>query len=227
VEWRPLLSRASTSRLTLTSPQLGSYIYELKLYTLPSGEQKVLHYKVALGDAQTLKFRFKNFLRKAETYTLKLGGGSDYQVAATVAAPAATDMQGAEVSVDVTFEPSKLGASAATLTASSAEGGEHVCALHGQTLPPKPQGPIAVKAGGSAQISFKNVFDGATDFSIACEPAAFSVAKTKETVPGKKPLAIAVAYKPDAKGGAPAKGKLTISTGGESPCLWVYYLSGE
>ena len=148
-----------------------------------------------------------------------------FQVLATVAAPAAADMHGADVAVDVTFEPSELGSAADTLTVSSADGGEHVCALHGTTLPPKPQGPIAIKAGGSAPVEFKNVFADSKEFSIACEPPAFSVAKPRETVPGKKPISITVAYKPEA-GAPPAKGKLTISSGGDDPCQWVYYLTG-
>jgi len=62
------------------SPQLGSFLYALKLSTMPTGEQRALHYKVALGEAQTLKFRFINYLRKAETYKVVLGGGGDFQV---------------------------------------------------------------------------------------------------------------------------------------------------
>jgi P pilus assembly chaperone PapD len=226
VEWRPLLTRDQKCRLKVESPQLGTYLYDLKLVTMPTGEQKALHYKAALGEAHTLKFRFKNYLRKAETYKVTLSKGGDFQVAATVAAPAATDMQGADVAMDVTFEPSRLGTATETLTIASADGGEHVCTLHGQALSPKPQGPIAIKAGSSSPVEFKNVFANNREFIITCEPAAFSVAKAREMVPGKKLISIAVMYKPEA-GAAPAKGKLTIAAVGEDSCQWIYYLSGQ
>jgi hypothetical protein len=68
------------------------------------------------------------------------------------------------VSVDVTYEPSRLGAALETLTVSSAEGGDFVCNLRGESLPPKPQGPIGIKPGGSATVQFKNIFAAAADF---------------------------------------------------------------
>lgn len=228
LEWRPLLPREKTSRLTLTSPELGTFLYDLKLAALPAGEQKTLNFKVALGDAQTVRFRFHNFLRRPETYKLSLGnGGGDFEVEASVSAPAAEGTAGAEVSVDVTFEPSKLGEVADTLTVSSAEGGEYVCALQGLSLPPKPQGPITIKAGGSAAVTFKNVFTAAADFAITCEPAVFSVAKPRENVPAKKPIQVSVAYKPTDPAAPPANGKLTIASTGPEPSRWVYYLSGQ
>jgi len=227
IEWRPLLPRETTSRLTLTSPELGTYSYDLKLVALQAGETKSLAFQVALGDSQTLRFRFLNFLRRPETYKVTLGG-SDFEAESTVAAPAAQGSAGAEVSVDVTFEPSKLGDVLDTLTVSHADGGEYVCALQGTSLPPKPQGPIAIKAGGSAQVNFKNVFANQMDFSITCEPAVFSVAKPRESVPSKKPTQIAVSYKPADPAAPPATGKLTIASIGMEPTSrWVYYLQGQ
>ena len=230
LEWRPLLPREQTARLTVSSPELGEYLHDVRLATLPSGEQNALRSTAALGESQALRFRFRNFLQKAETYQVKLrSGGAGFSAAATVSAPAANDMRGAEASVDLTFEPSRLGAFTDTLVVSSPDGGEHVCTLHGQSLPPKPQGPIAVAAGGSAQVPFKNVYDDSVDFAIACEPAAFSVAKPRETVPGKKSISVAVAFKPEEGQPTSAKGKLTISATvpGSEPCQWLYYLSGE
>ena len=59
---------------------------------------------MSLGEAQTLRFRFVNYLRKPETYKLALaaGGESDFAVEASVSAPAAEGTQGVEVSVGVT-----------------------------------------------------------------------------------------------------------------------------
>ena len=143
-----------------------------------------------------------------------------------MSAPAAESTQGVEVSVDVTYEPSRLGAAHETLTVSSAEGGEYVCHLRGDSLPPKPQGPIGIKPGGSATVQFKNIFSAATDFVFSCEPAAFSVAKPRENVAAKKETAVAIAYKPE-PGAPPAKGKLTIASAGGDGSRWTYYLHGE
>ena len=45
---------------------------------------------MSLGEAQTLRFRFVNFLRRPETYKLALAaaGESDFAVEASVSAPA-------------------------------------------------------------------------------------------------------------------------------------------
>ena len=226
VEWRPLLPRELTSRLKLSSPELGEFLYDLRLAAMPAGESKSLAFKVALGDAQPVRFRFANYLRRQETYKLSLAdGAAEFEVDASVVAPAADGSQGAEVAVDVTFEPSKLGEVTSTLTASSAEGGEYVVALRGMALPPKPQGPVAIKGGGSAQVSFKNVFAAQADFAIVAEPAGvFSVAKSREAVPAKKSIPIGVSYKPT-EPGAEATGKLTVTAVGTATA-WVYYLQG-
>ena len=100
IEWRPLLPKDGTAKLTLQSAELGAFLYDLNLTALPAGEQKSLGFKVSLGEAQTLRFRFVNFLRRPETYKLSLAGGeSDFAVEASVSAPAAESTQGVEVSL--------------------------------------------------------------------------------------------------------------------------------
>ena len=90
-----------------------------------------MQFKCALGATQSLRYRFRNFLRRAETYKLavaaKDGTAPDFECDATVSAPAAESSDGAEVAVDVVFEPSSMKGSEATLTISSPEGGEYVC----------------------------------------------------------------------------------------------------
>jgi hydrocephalus-inducing protein len=227
LEWRPLMMREVTSRLTLTSAELGTFMYDLKLSAMPAGDHYNLHFQVALGDAQTSRFRFHNYLRKQETYKLTLADAAgDFEVEASVVAPAAEGSAGSEVAVDVTFEPSKLGDVQNTLTVASADGGEYVCALQGFSLPPKPQGPVAIKAGGSASVQFKNVFSSAVDFTMVCEPPAlFTVAKPRENVPAKKSVPISVTYKPAEASGAAATGKLTV-TSVATGTSWTYYLQG-
>jgi len=227
IEWRPLLPKETTSQLQLTSAELGTFLYDLRLQALPAGETKTLQFKVALGNPQTLRYRFTSFLKRPETYKLSVGmPGGDFEVEATVAAPAAEGSNGVEVAVDVTFEPSKMGDSSDTLTISSAEGGEYTCVLKGTALPPRPQGPILIKGGATAQVNFKNVFTAAADFAFTCDPPTmFTVSKPKENVPAKKPTAIPVSFKPDGTTSGKVAGKLTVS--GPEGFTQLYYLTGE
>jgi len=227
IEWRPLLLKETTSQLSLNSPELGAFLYDLRLQALPAGESKTLQFKVALGNPQTLRFRFPSYLKKPETYKLAIGSGpgGDFECEATLQAPAAEGSNGVEVAVDVTFEPSRMGDMTDTLTISSADGGEYTCLLKGTALPPRPQGPIVIK-GAPAQVTFKNVFTSAADFSFACDPPnLFSVAKPKENVPPKKAITVPVTYKPDGTSTGKVSGKLTVS--GPEGFTQLYYLSGE
>jgi len=230
IEWRPLLPKETTSQLTLTSAELGNYTYDLRLFALPAGETKTMQFKCALGSLQSLRYRFLHFLRKPDTYKLTLaskdGGPCDFETEATVAAPAADGSGGVEVAVDVTFEPSALKSAEAVLTIASAEGGEYTCELRGEVLPPRPQGPIVIKSGASAQVNFKNVFQQQAEFSFVTDSAAFTVAKPKEAVPGKKATAVAVAFKaPPEATGPTVSGKLTVSA--PDGFAQLYYLQGE
>ena len=107
----------------------------------------------------------------------------------------------------------------------SADGGEYTCALVGVALPPRPQGPIALKPGAAAPVTFKNVFNAAADFTFACEPADFTVAKPKENVPAKKATTVPVTYKPVDAAKPALNGKLTVS--GPDGFTQSYYLKGE
>ena len=113
-----------------------------------------------------------------------------------------------------------MGESKDSLTVSSAEGGEYVCQLVGHAAAPKPQGPIALKTGATAQVNFKNVFAAAADFYFVAEPAAFTVSKPKENVPSKKAIQVAVTFKPTDVS-TESTGKLTVS--GPDGFTQVYY----
>ena len=119
-----------------------------------------------------------------------------------------------------------MGESHDSLTISSAEGGEYTCVLKGTALPPRPQGPIVIKAGATAQVSFKNVFTANADFAFSCDPPSlFTVAKPKENVPAKKATSVPVTYKPDGSASGKVSGKLTVS--GPEGFTQLYYLTGE
>jgi hydrocephalus-inducing protein len=136
---------------------------------------------------------------------------------------AATSDAGVEVEVSVTYEPAEIGESKDTLKVAAPQGGEYIFPLRGICVAPKPQGPVLVKAGGSAQIAFKNVFSAQQEFRITVDNPQFTV-KDKEVVPAKKPLAIAVAYKPTGDARKETTAKLVITCGTLPP--WVYYLKG-
>lgn len=82
---------------------------------------------------------------------------TDFHVEKNITAASASS-GGTEVGVEVTYEPSRLGDTRATLTVFSAVGGEYVFPLFGHCTPPKPQGPYSVKAGVTTSIPFKTCF---------------------------------------------------------------------
>ena len=155
----------------------------------------------------------------------------DFHVDRSVQAPSAGAAGGgAEVGVEVQFEPSHLGDTKATLLVSSATGGDYSIPLFGHCLAPKPQGPFAIRAGASINIPFKNVFAQPTHFVFHVDNPAFTV-KATDTLKAKKTYHILVSY--DVKQADPYKpkmGKLTISCPSASSgaaVQWAYYLRGE
>lgn len=137
---------------------------------------------------------------------------------------------GTEVSVEVYFEPSRLGESKGNLSLSSLVGGEYVIPLFGVALPPKPQGPFLIRAGYNIVIPFKNVFYHPVTFSFTVENPAFSV-RAIDSVKPKKINNITVYF-----GGNPSGSKTPITSklivgcppgeGSDTGIKWVYYLKG-
>lgn len=134
---------------------------------------------------------------------------------------------GSEVSLEVTYEPCQLGEARATLQLSSPLGGEYSIPLFGLALPPKPQGPFPIKAGGTTSIPFKNVFLQPTAFQYTVEHPAFTV-RGPESLRSKKTTFITVSFE---GGPAPVTSRLVVSCpraagGGGAGVSWVYYLRG-
>ena len=73
---------------------------------------------------------------------------------------------GIEASLDITYEPSKLGDIRTQLLVTSSTGGDYVCPLYGHCIAPRPQGPIIIKPGSATSVQFKNVFSQAAMFSF-------------------------------------------------------------
>ena len=142
---------------------------------------------------------------------------------------------GTEVGVEVTYEPSRLGDTRATLTVSLAVGGEYVFPLFGHCSPdtggpPKPQGPYSIKAGATTSIPFKNVFSHTSQFTFCVDSPCFNV-KASESIRGKKTHNVIVGFEGNQGGSkAPRMGRLMVtcprSAGGAGNVVWTFSLKG-
>ncbi|NXX95861.1 HYDIN protein, partial [Centropus bengalensis] len=134
--------------------------------------------------------------------------------------------EGSEVGVEVTYEPCQLGEARAMLQLSSCLGGEYRIPLIGLALPPKPQGPFSINAGGTTSIPFKNVFLQPTAFQYVVEHPAFAV-RAPESLRAKMTTLITVSFE---GGPAPVTTKMVVlpraGAAGMVGVSWVFYLQG-
>src|SRR5262249_46579642 len=72
ITFLPLLVREQTARLSITSSQLGVYIFDLHLRATPAGNEKPLYFKVGLGSRQAQSFRFINYCKVKTEYQCKI-----------------------------------------------------------------------------------------------------------------------------------------------------------
>ncbi|XP_066439738.1 hydrocephalus-inducing protein homolog isoform X2 [Eleutherodactylus coqui] len=227
-EYQPLKTGESTGRLTLQSHELGLFQYDLLLKATSAVSEKPLYFRTTLGSSQTLSARFMNFTRQKTEYSCKVDNSDFYVDKMVMAAPGSQG--GSEVSVEVTFEPVQLGESRAVLHISSPLGGEYTVPVFGSAMPPKPQGPLQIRAGSSISIPFKNIFLQTTTFSFQTDPAVF-VVKPSDPVRSKKTHHISVSYEaPRGDRKNPVTGRLVVScpraAGVAQGIYWVYYLKG-
>jgi hydrocephalus-inducing protein len=218
----PLVPKELTARLTVTSPQLGVYVYDLHLKSTATGNEKPLQFKVGLGTKVIQTFRFTSFCRTKTEYACKVDH-PDFSVDKSIAAPAAP-VGGVELTLDVLYEPSKLGDIRATLTVASDQGGEFACSLFGHCVTPQPQGPITIKGGSPVSVPIFNPFSKQAVFSLGVDNPVYSVKPNELTIPSKKSATATVTYKTSSA--SVTTGKLTV-TSDESPAPWIYYLKGS
>lgn len=216
----------ATAKLSMQCKALGAYEHALTLRGAPAGPERSMAFSVPLGNTETQLFRFTHWLADKAEYKCVFRGaargagvGFDVVRPAVAAPPAGPD--GSPCEVEVTFEPTAIGESFHdVLLLTSPTGGEYECPVVGRCIPPKPQGPIdMVKGAGS--VSFKNIFARQAEFTFTVDNPAF-VVKAGETVPPKKGISIAIAYKEDPS--KPRTGKLSVSCPSETPSPWVFYL---
>ena len=140
---------------------------------------------------------------------------------------AAKDWDGSTFSVDVVYEPEKLGDVKDMLVLTSKTGGTYKCELNGTCSPALPQGPFKIKAGASAEITYKNVFNDAQQFSFVTDKGAFEVSEATASIPAKQSKTVKVTFKPG-DGPKAESGKMLVSCKNmpEVP-PWVFYLNGS
>ncbi|XP_032469168.1 hydrocephalus-inducing protein homolog [Phocoena sinus] len=227
-EFQPLKAGETFGKLTLHNSDLGYYPYELSLKTTPALPEKPVHFQAVLGSGQSIFAKFTNYARQKTEYYCRTDCPDFHTEKFISVAPGVQG--GTEVSVEVYFEPSRLGESKGNLSLSSLVGGEYVIPLFGVALPPKPQGPFLIRAGYNIVIPFKNVFYHPVTFSFTVENPAFSV-RAIDSVKPKKINNITVYF-----GGNPSGSKTPITSklivgcppgeGSDTGIKWVYYLKG-
>ncbi|CAJ1057505.1 hydrocephalus-inducing protein homolog isoform X2 [Xyrichtys novacula] len=228
-EYLPLHAGESTARLTLNSPDLGYFHYDLVLRAQPPPTENTVHFSTSLGSSHSVLIKFTNYSRFRTEYSCKTNC-PDFTVDEYVSAAPGSQV-GSEACVEVRFEPHQQGEMRGQLTLSSGIGGEYIFPLLGICLPPKPQGPFSIKAGRSITIPFKNVFLHNTSFSCQVDNPCFIV-KGVDTVLSKKTDNILVSFDASSVSSAgPWYGRLTITSQRsechKKPCSWVYYLKGN
>jgi hydrocephalus-inducing protein len=72
-EFLPLKAGETSSKLELTSPDLGTCVYDLNLKALPAAAERPIHFKTSLGNSQTLTGKILNFCRIKTDYLCKVG----------------------------------------------------------------------------------------------------------------------------------------------------------
>lgn len=71
-EFLPLKAGEMTSKLELTSPDLGICLYDLNLKAIPAASERPIHFKTSLGNSQTITGKILNFCRQKTDYTCKV-----------------------------------------------------------------------------------------------------------------------------------------------------------
>ena len=159
VEYLPLKVGESSGRLIFTNPDLGIFQYDLNLSGIAGKPESPTYFETPLGQTHSVSIKFMNLAKKKTEFNAKLTSTRDFQVERTIAANASS-----EVIVEVTFDPSAIGSSKATLILTSFSGGEFQFPLIGKCTPPKPQGPFFIKARSSMTIPFRNVLTKVADY---------------------------------------------------------------
>jgi len=136
---------------------------------------------------------------------------------------------GEESRIGISFEPTEIGEVQDVLVLQSADGGEYVCDLIAECSAPLPQGPFSFVQGSSTDISFRNCFSMATNWSFSIDSTSFRVASATNIVQAKSQGSVTVVFEPLADaplGTVAAKLFVKCDSKPDMPA-WVYYLKGK
>ncbi len=215
-------------KLSIHCAELGEFAYALSLSATDVGTSNVLRFNTDLGSRAVLTYRFRSFATTDDDaeYTCEIKG-AEFTVQDTVKAELAQPgSDGVETTIDVAYEPSNLGGVRDTLVLKSkGKAGTYKVALVGLCEKPKRKGPVEIKNGGSAQISFKNVLSESAEFVFSINNPAFTIGNATETIGSKETKSITVSYKGEGQGGFDVGNLLIICKKMKHP--WVYYIRGS
>jgi hydrocephalus-inducing protein len=232
--YRPVQVGSGESSITLVdqSGQLGSYPYTVKYNVSQPGLERSVVFKSPLGGSVTETFKFLHFVQKPGSYTARIepapghkGATSDFTVETKdiKSGPAASSVEGAEINVDIRFQPSVLSEVRALLVLSSPDCADYKALLMGYTQPPQPQGPVRLQSGKAENVPFLNPFDMAVDFNFQVDNPSFQVGQRSMRMNPKQQANVAVTFKPD--NGKEQQGCLII-TSPQANAPWKFFLKG-
>ncbi|CAN0065355.1 unnamed protein product, partial [Sphacelaria rigidula] len=93
-------------------------------------------------------------------------------------------------------------------------------------------GPFNVAPGGQRDVSFRNVFADAMDFTFTCDNPAFAVMSgERQNVPGKSSKSVTIKFTPEVRTTMVKRiaGKLIVQCADVAAAAtppWVFYLHG-
>jgi len=218
----PLFEGERLVRLTATSPELGSFNFDLQLKALPALPMESQQFVARLGLSTARELSFLNYANMRTDYTAKIVGEGFSVPPSKISAGGHPQM----AKFEAVFEPCQLGLTRATAVLTSKAGGTVEIPLVGECLEPEPTGPFVVKSGSRVTIPFTNCQNVATTFDCALDNEMFTVKQCEEYKP-KQARDIIVQY--DADDQAVVRTARLLVTCKEGACAgveWVFYIKG-
>jgi len=113
-EYQPLKQGEASGKLIFHNPDLGNYQYDLNLTALPAKPEKPTYFQAPLGSNQIVQIRFTNYAKQKTEYFCKIKSKEFTTEKSISTAQAAGN--GAEITLDIHYEPINLGTQETMLT---------------------------------------------------------------------------------------------------------------
>lgn len=217
--------------VTAASNEIGSVVCKLHLRSIAPRPSVVTRVSCPLGQNVEFPLKFTSYSKTNCEFTIRLPDESKFSPFSRIANSSSIKVQGCsrsegtEVTVDMLYEPSTVGDDRQTIEIVSQTAGVYIFPIVGTCLPPRRQGPFAVRTNQTTPITFKNVFNEAMTINVSTDSPCFVVSKTTETIPPKKVISIGVQHRWDEERRDAYASKLTISGVHKGETIsWIYYL---